>query len=142
MATRKKTGMQRMTRQRSIILETVRALSNHPTADDIYKRVRRKMPRISLGTVYRNLELLAQEGLIQRLNFGYNQNHFDMNTRKHYHIRCQKCGRLADVPAGSVDVHSRAILHQTGYRFLDLDVEFTGVCPQCQALHGNKGEDQ
>src|SRR3989441_1083128 len=90
----------RLTRQRRIILEVVRATDAHPTAALVYRRVRRRLPRVSLATVYRNLRVLAAEGfLAERADTGGLR--FDGNTRPHDHFTCLVCGRIYDVPAGT-----------------------------------------
>src|SRR5262249_59374589 len=76
---------------------------DHPTADWVYRQARRRLPRISLGTVYRNLKRLAEEGLIREIHAGGHPARFDGNTGRHYHIRCLGCGRVNDPPM-SVDV--------------------------------------
>lgn len=73
----------RMTRQRKIILEEVRKVNTHPSADEIYEMVRLRLPRISLGTVYRNLEILSELGKIQKLQLSGSLKRFDWNTNKH-----------------------------------------------------------
>ena len=83
-----KTQNRRMTLQRKTILEVLRQTDFHPSADEIYMMVRERLPRISLGTVYRNLEVLSESGFIQKLELGGTIKRFDWNPEKHYHIRC------------------------------------------------------
>ena len=85
------------TNQRRIIIEELRKLKTHPTADELYLIVRKKLPQISLGTVYRNLELLAEAGEILKLELSGKQKRFDGSTENHYHLRCVKCGKVEDV---------------------------------------------
>ncbi len=87
----------RMTKQRSVILNELRRSDLHPTADEIYQAVRKKLPRISLGTVYRNLDMLAREGLIHRIHQAGSQMRFDAHAGDHIHIRCAYCGRIHDI---------------------------------------------
>ncbi|MBW2172694.1 MAG: transcriptional repressor, partial [Deltaproteobacteria bacterium] len=87
-----------MTPQRKVILEELRMADSHLTADDVYKMVRARLPRISLGTVYRNLEILSRLGMIHKLELGGMQKRFDGKTQDHYHLRCLRCGRIDDVP--------------------------------------------
>ncbi|MFC1715463.1 transcriptional repressor, partial [Candidatus Poribacteria bacterium] len=87
-----------MTRQRQVILEELRNASFHPTADEVYRRVRKRLPRISLGTVYRNLETLSKAGIVKKLELGGARKRFDGYSEDHYHVRCTGCGRLEDVP--------------------------------------------
>jgi len=82
----------RMTHQRKVILEEMKKLEGHPTADEVYVRVRERLPRISLGTVYRNLDVLAASGLIRKIEPDFPQMRFDRNTHEHYHVTCMQCG--------------------------------------------------
>ena len=91
------TTPQRNTRQRKVILEELKKLKCHPTATELYEAARSRIPKISLGTVYRNLELLASNGIIKKLEFSGAEARFDGNTSKHYHARCIHCGRVDDV---------------------------------------------
>ena len=79
-------------RQRESIKDFLATRKDHPTADMVYQNVRRQNPNISLGTVYRNLTLLAESGEINRLNMGDGVDHFDADTSPHYHLLCTKCG--------------------------------------------------
>lgn len=121
----------RMTRQRALILEALRNVTSHPTADEIYGMVREKMPRISLGTVYRNLDLLANSGEILCLDRAGAQKHFDGDTRPHYHVRCKHCGRIGDVFAAPA-LPSFNDVATGGFTIEHMDVEFTGVCNACR----------
>ena len=87
----------RMTKQRQVILEELRKVKTHPTADDMYQMLRKKMPKISLGTVYRNLEILSESGIIQKLDVGGTQKRFDGDISIHSHVRCVDCGRVGDI---------------------------------------------
>ncbi len=87
----------RMTRQRMVILDTLRSMVSHPTADEVYEAVRGILPHISLGTVYRNLEVLTEMGLIMRLDIGGGQRRYDGRAERHYHLRCINCERVVDI---------------------------------------------
>lgn len=122
----------RMTHQREVILEEIRKISTHPTADEIYETVRKRLPRISLGTVYRNLEILSTCGLIQKIGPVSSQMRFDGNTENHYHIRCNYCGRVEDAPAKSVDNIENAVRKISDYSIIGHRLEFVGICPKCK----------
>lgn len=127
----------RMTKQRRIILEEIKDLHTHPTADEVYERVRRRLPRISLGTIYRNLELLSRKGVIRKLEFGGSQMRFDGDLGSHTHIRCLHCGRIDDLPAeAGITECDREILQDTGYTVKERRVEFLGVCAECGKVEG------
>lgn len=124
----------RMTRQRKVILEELRATDQHPSADDLHGRVKQKLPRISLGTVYRNLEILTQLGKIQTIALAGNLKRFDGIPQNHYHMRCVHCARLVDAPMEVIDSLERALQEKTEFRILNHQLEFAGICPACQAL--------
>ncbi len=124
--------MTRMTRQRRIILEELQKLTSHPTADEVYDLVRLKLPRVSLGTIYRNLEVLSRTGAIQKLEASGSQRRYDATVTQHYHIRCNHCGRVDDVPLDPVIELEHALHDQCHYEVTGHWVEFAGVCPDCQ----------
>jgi Fur family transcriptional regulator, ferric uptake regulator len=124
--------VRRNTRQREVIREELQKLTSHPTAVALYAIVRRRLPKISLGTVYRNLELLARSGVIQKLDFAGGEARFDGNTARHDHVRCVHCGRLDDVEAASLDFSNVAVNDWSGYQILGHRLEFFGICPQCR----------
>lgn len=122
----------RITRQRQIILDELCSVTSHPTADDLYQMVRRKLPRISLGTVYRNLETMAELGMIQKLEVGGTQKRFDGNAATHYHVRCQRCGRVDDLDLALIADVEKEAAAKTRFTILRHRLEFTGLCPECQ----------
>lgn len=122
----------RMTRQRKIILEELRNLHSHPTADEVYDTVRKRMPRISLGTVYRNLEILSQSGLAQRLDLAGNRRRFDGSTEDHYHVRCVRCGAVEDVPVEPLKNLEESVRSNTEFEIIGHRLNFLGLCPTCR----------
>ena len=122
----------RMTRQRKSILEELRKTNNHPSADEIFGRVRQQMPRISLGTVYRNLEILSELGEIQTIETAGSLKRFDAIATNHYHIRCVNCDRLVDAPLEVSSGLENAVQAHTDFQILDHRVEFEGLCPECR----------
>ena len=121
----------RITKQRQVILEELRKLNTHPSADEIYKVVRRRLPRISLGTVYRNLEVLAQMGEIQKLELSGSLKRYDWDTNKHYHIRCVRCNRVDNVPIAPLNQLEDELYDATVFEIIGHNLEFTGLCPEC-----------
>lgn len=126
-----KNQLYRMTRQRQIILEELRKVDTHPSADEVYETVRKRLPRISLGTVYRNLEILSELGEIQKLELGGDLKRFDRNSNKHYHIRCMNCGRVDDAPIAPLNQVEDELYGATVYTIIGHRLEFEGLCPQC-----------
>ena len=121
----------RMTRQRRAILDAVCASRVHPTADEVYAKVRVALPRISLGTVYRNLEELARRGLISRIEIGGTQRRYDGETCEHCHVRCLGCGHVKDAEVDGVDLRKASASRIPGYRIVGCAVEVMGYCPRC-----------
>ncbi len=135
-------GFQRRnTRQRQVVLEELRKLVSHPTASDVYELARRRLPRISLGTVYRNLEILTREGRIRRLDSMGSEARFDGDVSDHHHVRCVRCESVGDVH-GLTDPMARAdMTHLGGYEILGYRLQFEGVCPACQEAQPPRDRD-
>jgi Fur family ferric uptake transcriptional regulator len=132
----------RGSRQRDVVLSAVRSTMDHPTAEWVHRQARRQLPRIGLGTVYRNLQRLAADGLIREIHTGGQSARFDGNTGRHYHIRCVGCGRVNDLPL-SVDTR---IEEEAGramnYRVLGHQVEVHGLCPLCKDVSTNSNDSR
>ena len=124
----------RITHQREVILDELRSVTTHPTADELYEMVRQRLPRISLATVYRNLEWLSEQGIIQKIEVGGRQKRFDANTDLHYHIRCTVCGRVADAELGPIEKPEKRLRDTHGFKITGHRLEFFGICPDCIAL--------
>ena len=121
----------RMTRQRKVILEELRKVETHPSADEVYEMVRKRLPRISLATVYRNLEILSAKGEIQKLELGCTLKRFDGIAENHYHIRCLQCDRVVDAPE-DVDVAvNHDLKNATKFKIVGHKLAFIGICPDC-----------
>ena len=127
----------RYTRQREVILEELRKLTSHPTAAGLYEIVRRRLPKVSLGTVYRNLELMARMGIVQKLEFSAGEARFDGNVESHDHIRCVRCGRVDDVRSAPLELCEINHDDCQGYQVLGHRLELLGLCPQCNTDHPN-----
>ncbi len=129
----------RMTNQRRVILEELRNSHKHLSADELYLLVKKKLPNVSISTIYRNLEELANQGFIRKIGPQVTQKRFDANLQPHFHIRCVKCGRLDDVPFSIGEKIREAIKDSTlmvekitGYDVIGYHVEFLGICPECK----------
>lgn len=122
----------RLTPQRQIILEELGRVTSHPTANELYDLVKKRLPRIGLGTVYRNLELLAKNGVILKLGVGGTQKRFDATTDHHYHIRCLECGRVDDLAVPVQDDLNQRAAEATNYQILGHHIEFAGYCGECR----------
>jgi Fur family ferric uptake transcriptional regulator len=121
----------RLTTQRQIILEELGKVTSHPTANEVYDMVRKRLPRIGLGTVYRNLELLADSGVILKLEVGGTQKRFDATVDPHYHIRCSTCGKVDDIDIPVQEHINKAAMEASNYEVLGHHIEFSGLCHSC-----------
>lgn len=121
----------RQTRQRRVVYESVKRSKSHPTADMIFDRVRRALPNISLGTVYRNLSVLKEQGLLNELHGTDRKTHYDANLHPHAHFTCLKCGAITDImECPEVNWHSLEEL--AGCSVNDQRIEFNGICRSCR----------
>lgn len=102
----------------------------HPTADDVYNKVRHRVPKIALGTVYRTLESLVEQGVILEVNPPGRRKRFDHKTEPHSHIICSECGAIEDVITDSSQL---TIISDTGFTVTGVDIQFTGQCPACKS---------
>lgn len=123
---------QRRSKQRELILEELKGVTCHPTADELYELVRKRISNISLGTVYRNLELMASNGIILKIESG-GKNRFDGNAIPHPHLRCTECGKVEDMNF-AVDVPVPPQLATSGYKITGCTVEYFGLCPECRNI--------
>ena len=124
--------MNRQTRQREAILRLLRGTSSHPTADQIYDEVRKEILNISKGTVYRNLKVLQEMGLVSELNLNDTVSRFEAKQESHYHFRCERCGRVFDVDEPIDKELDRKIAKRTGFKISYHQLEFRGLCHDCQ----------
>ncbi|OPL19404.1 MAG: hypothetical protein AVO35_11000 [Candidatus Aegiribacteria sp. MLS_C] len=121
----------RNTRQRKLILKAVEELGCHPTADQIFDRVRRELPRTSLSTVYRNLGILADQGILGTVTGAGKEVHYDHNNSDHCHIRCSVCGRICDVDVHPLDKDRLSPEELSGFVLQEISVNLVGICPEC-----------
>lgn len=118
--------------QRQTILEDVKERHDHPTAEMIYASVQRKVPNISLGTVYRNLNQLVEHGILKKIATMQGGDRFDYKMEDHAHVHCTVCNQLFDLPYESLHAIDRTIEDETGYHVLSYDIVFCGICHECQ----------
>ncbi len=122
----------KMTPQRQVILEELAKVTTHPTAGELYDKVRKRLPHISLGTVYRNLDLMTDSGMIQKLEMAGAQKRFDAMVKNHYHVRCVSCDRVDDVGWETLPGIEESVKGLSNYEILGHRLEFTGICPDCK----------
>lgn len=128
----------RSTRQRALVYETVAQTDSHPTAEWVYERVRRSMPRVSLGTVYRNLQILVQAGRLRAWTRG-RTTRFDADLSAHDHFVCDRCGLLVDLERAEEAFASQRKLAARGHQVRDRVLEFVGLCRTCRRARKTGG---
>lgn len=128
--------MKNYSRQREAILNVLCSTKSHPTAAWIYENVRIQLPNISLGTVYRNLTVLEQEGVIRKIPVGDAREHFDGDTSPHSHFYCKTCEKITDIPLDTADT-CKIIEQEYGVTVDSAAYTFIGVCKNCKNKNKN-----
>ncbi len=127
----KQKASMKMTPQRRAILEELAKLRSHPTADEVFVLVRKKVPKVSLATIYRNLECLAEAGMIQKLELTGKKRRYDADTERHYHFRCIECGKVFDLALDAEGALDELADQIEEFEVLEHRLEFRGRCPEC-----------
>ena len=127
------------TRQRELVLDIVRSSSDHPTAQQVYERARARMPKIGLGTVYRNLNRLELDGRIRRIPMADASDRFDKTLVPHEHMTCIGCNRFFDFSTEPLALE--ALQSQSEYEIVDYHLTISCMCPECRAKRDDEGED-
>jgi len=133
--------VKRYSAKRNMIREALLEL-DHPTASDVYDYIRKEYPNISLGTVYRNLSEMAEDGEILRLSMSNSPDRFDFNTEDHYHVVCTECGHILDTGEG-LDAKllsdlDRVVEASTGLFVKSRYLLFYGICRECMKKDSGK----
>ena len=123
----------RITPQRHAILEFLIHSMSHPTADEIYKALEGKFPNMSVATVYNNLRVFREVGLVKELTYGDSSSRFDFVTSDHYHVICVNCGSIVDFHYPGLDEVEHLASHVTGFKVHHHRMEVYGECSQCVA---------
>ena len=122
----------RITPQRHAILEYLISSMTHPTADEIYKALEGRFPNMSVATVYNNLRVFREVGLVKELTYGDASSRFDFVTHEHYHIICEECGKIVDFQYPGLDEIEQFAAHVSGYKVSHHRLEVYGLCPECE----------
>jgi Fur family peroxide stress response transcriptional regulator len=122
----------RRSRQRDRILKILEKSKNHPTANWIYDRLRKEFPDLSMGTVYRNLGVLVEQGLVNRIDFGSTFDRYEVRILPHYHFICESCGSVTDMDV-PVDVAlTKRLCAATGVKATRHEIRLYGMCGKCE----------
>ena len=121
----------RRSRQRDRILDLLRQTRTHPTANWVYGKLRREFPNLSMGTVYRNLGLLVEQGLANRIDFGSTFDRYEARIAPHHHFICERCGAVVDLEVPVDDSITRKLRDATGFAATRHEIRLYGTCEKC-----------
>ena len=122
----------RNSKQRNKILEILRSTKTHPTADWVFNEAKKVFPGLSMGTVYRNLNVLVEMGLVKKIEHGSTFDRFEANPTSHYHFICESCNSIIDLEMTVVDTLNERVYKETGFKPKSHTIDFYGTCPQCK----------
>lgn len=134
---------QRVTAQRALLLELLRQSSGHLDADELYRRARRKNSRISLSTVYRNLQLFKKLGLIEEHHFDEEHHHYEVKSgAEHQHLLCISCGKVVEFACPLSREFRNNIGKQYDFDITDVEVRMSGLCSSCRTRRNRTMPDR
>lgn len=119
-------------KQREIILDVLTKHAIHPTAEELLEFLKRDNSNVGMTTLYRNLNQLAEAGLIKKIDGLEAPAHFDHNTFNHYHFICEKCKRVYDIPSDIAPDLVKNVQDRTGFEIKSHDIVFHGICSECK----------
>ncbi len=122
-----------LTSQRRAVLDALKDFKGHPSAEEVYLLVKKRNPKVALGTVYQALSVLEEIGLVEAKRWSESPVRYDLNTKPHYDIRCTKCGEVAEIPGMEYEDLAARIQENTPYEITNATLVIEGVCPLCQA---------
>jgi len=123
----------RVTNQRALILEIIRRGEGHLDADEIYRRARQRVPRLSLSTVYRTLQMLKKLGLVEELHFDEEHHHYELKpSAEHHHLICLGCGRVIEFHYPLSRYIKRSVPEAKGFDIAETEVRMSGYCSKCR----------
>lgn len=135
----KKTGV-RMTPQRHAILSYLMRTKSHPSVDEIYRALEKRFPNMSVATVYNNLKVFLEVGLVRELTYGDGASRYDADMSDHYHAICNECGKIVDFEYVSLDDIEQAARMQTDFAISGHRMEVYGTCANCLSTLQHSGE--
>lgn len=122
-----------LTSQRRAVLDALKDFKGHPSAEEVYLLVKKRNPKVALGTVYQALSVLEEIGLIEAKRWSETPVRYDLNTEPHYDIRCTMCGIVSEIPDIEFEDFTTGIRENTPYEVTQVSLVIEGICPHCQA---------
>jgi Fe2+ or Zn2+ uptake regulation protein len=120
------------TQQRATVFEFLSSVEHHPTADEVYLAVKNQLPKVSLATIYKNLEALIEAGVASKLNYGDGSARYDIRTDYHHHVRCLQCGKMWDIEPTESSAWLKSMKSPAGFQISDYRLELLGTCRECR----------
>ncbi len=123
-----------VTHQRQVLYEVMRGMDGHPSPEEVYARVKRKIPAISLATVYKNIHLFVESGVLREVSLHHGSRRVEMNEREHHHLVCSRCKTISDIDLEALDgarFPPQPVL-PGGFRVERYSVDVIGICEKCQ----------
>jgi Fe2+ or Zn2+ uptake regulation protein len=120
------------TRQRTAVFEYLQQAEHHPTAEEVFLAIKKTLPKVSLATVYKNLEALIEAGVASKLTYGDGSARYDIRTDHHYHLRCLQCGKIWDMEPTEMSEAFKRMKPRPGFQVRDLRLELLGTCRECR----------
>jgi Fur family transcriptional regulator, peroxide stress response regulator len=120
------------TEQRAAVFDFLRSVKHHPTAEEVYMAIKKQLPKVSLATVYKNLEALIAAGVASKLNYGDGSARYDIRTDHHHHLRCLQCGRVWDLEASENSAWLKTLKSPISFQVSAYRLELVGHCRDCR----------
>lgn len=130
-----------LTSQRRAVLDALRRAKGHPSAEDVYLVVKRKNPRVALGTVYQALSVFEEIGVVESKHWSESPARYDLNVDPHLDIRCVECGQVSEIPGVGLGDLEADIRGSTPYRVTSTSIVVEGVCPECRNREQGSGPE-
>lgn len=121
-----------VTHQRQVIYETLQSMRGHPSPEEVYARVKKKVPSVSLATVYKNIHLFIESGIFREVSLHHGSLRVETNAKPHYHLVCTSCKSITDIDAEELGFTSQARKLKGGFLAQRYSVDVLGLCPNCQ----------
>jgi Fur family peroxide stress response transcriptional regulator len=121
-----------VTHQRQVLYEVMREMTGHPSPEEIYARVKRKVPSISLATVYKNVHLFVESGVLREVSLHHGSQRVEMNNVEHHHLVCSKCKAIADIDEKALGTLPKRRKLAGGFLVERYAVDVIGLCAKCQ----------
>jgi Fur family transcriptional regulator, peroxide stress response regulator len=121
-----------MTHQRQVLYDVMQGMSGHPSPEEIYARMRRKMPSISLATVYKNIHLFVESGVLREVSLHHGSQRVEMNVEEHHHLVCSKCKAIVDIDEKELGTLPKRKKLAGGFLVERYAVDVIGLCTKCQ----------